>query len=57
MSEDREKRGVSETYEIVGIDIGLDDLFPLTRQTELLRLEHEVGVLSSGHLVIEDTRV
>lgn len=65
--------------EEVGVDVGFDDFFPLSSETELLRLEpenfevqgqeiakrekcrtghsHQVGVLSSRHLMLEDTRV
>ena len=48
---------VSRTHQHVSVDVRLDDLLPLSSKPELLRLEHEVRVLSSRHLVIEDSRV
>lgn len=41
--------------EVVCLDVRLDDLLPLSGEAELLRLEHQVGVLTSGHGVLEDT--
>ena len=46
---DREKADV--TNKNISIDISFDNGFPLTSETELLRLEHKIGVLSSWHLI------
>jgi hypothetical protein len=39
------------TNENISIDVSFDNGFPLTGKTELLRLEHEIGVLTSWHLI------
>lgn len=46
-----------KTYELVGLNVLLLDLDPLRTQTQLRSLELQVGVLSTRHLVVEDTRV
>lgn len=51
-------RGESkETYELVGLNVLLLDVQPLGTQTKLGGLELQVGVLTTRHLVVEDTRV
>lgn len=46
-----------ETYELVGLNVLLLDVQPLGTQTKLGGLELQVGVLTTGHLVVKDTRV
>lgn len=42
---------------MVGLDVFLLDLYPLGTETQLRGLELQVGVLSTGHFVVKDTRV
>lgn len=43
--------------ELVRLDVLLLDLDPLGTKTKLRSLELQVGVLSTGHLVVKDTRI
>jgi hypothetical protein len=46
-----------KTYKLVGLNVLLLDLNPLRTQTQLGSLELQIGVLSTRHLVVKDTRV
>lgn len=46
-----------ETYELVGLNVLLLDVQPLGTQTKLGSLELQVRVLTTGHLVVKDTRI
>lgn len=45
----RERCSPSSTHQLIGVDVRLDDLLPLASKTELLRLEHEVRVLTCAN--------